>query len=362
MNHDFVNIFSKRSKDASGWNSAYWSIQRKVDVTDMGYLQFGPNWNDGIVFGFGSKELMRMTNHGYIGIGTNNPNSYLHVRNSKVNNTNVLRVDFTGGNVGSTSEQCALLRITSNSGFRPLISLNGKSIFTANGSLGIGTTKPKAKLDVHGTALLGYEYKINDFGSPLQSGFYYGYKDITGDIPDKQYNHKHLLTLRHGNQANNYQFQIGSNYAQNDRVFFRKIAYNKPESLNPGWHEFATRGKNTFSGNQNISGEVTCTKLNEISDIRFKKDIKAIKNPLTKILQLEGVTYKLDTENYPDKNFSEKKQVGMIAQDVEKVIPEIVHKNTFFILKNYIKTFTRKTDVFLALKNVNGDKLNGNIC
>lgn len=52
------------------------------------------------------------------------------------------------------------------------------------------------------------------------------------------------------------------------------------------------------------------------SDEKLKKDIKTIDNALEKVNQLRGVEYtRIDTD---------KKQIGVIAQEVEKVIPEVV--------------------------------------
>jgi len=38
-----------------------------------------------------------------------------------------------------------------------------------------------------------------------------------------------------------------------------------------------------------------------------------------------GVSYEWKREEYPDKEFAEGKQIGVIAQEVESVIPEAVH-------------------------------------
>lgn len=55
------------------------------------------------------------------------------------------------------------------------------------------------------------------------------------------------------------------------------------------------------------------------SDIRLKENIEPLTNSLEKILQLTGVTYNWIGETG--------KRIGMIAQDVEKVIPELVFTN-----------------------------------
>lgn len=60
------------------------------------------------------------------------------------------------------------------------------------------------------------------------------------------------------------------------------------------------------------------------SDAKFKKDIQTITSPLEKIKQLRGVTYNFNNEKYPDMDFGNEKQYGFIAQEVEKVFPEMV--------------------------------------
>lgn len=60
------------------------------------------------------------------------------------------------------------------------------------------------------------------------------------------------------------------------------------------------------------------------SDIRWKKNIVPIENALESVLQLQGVNYEWKVEEYKDKNFDEGRQIGVIAQDVEKVLPELV--------------------------------------
>ncbi len=63
------------------------------------------------------------------------------------------------------------------------------------------------------------------------------------------------------------------------------------------------------------------------SDMRFKKDIKTIENALDKIKALRGTTYSYDFEKLPYKNFKEGMSYGFIAQEVEKVIPEMAAKS-----------------------------------
>ena len=60
------------------------------------------------------------------------------------------------------------------------------------------------------------------------------------------------------------------------------------------------------------------------SDERFKKNIKPLKNSLDNVLKLQGVTYDWRINEFPNEKFPDVKQNGLIAQDVEKVFPNLV--------------------------------------
>ena len=60
------------------------------------------------------------------------------------------------------------------------------------------------------------------------------------------------------------------------------------------------------------------------SDERFKKNIKPLKNSLDNVLKLDGVTYDWKINEFPNEKFPNVKQNGLIAQDVEKVFPNLV--------------------------------------
>ena len=60
------------------------------------------------------------------------------------------------------------------------------------------------------------------------------------------------------------------------------------------------------------------------SDKRWKSNIKTIENGLSKVTKLRGVTFDWNRDKYPDKEFSDKKQIGVIAQEIEEIFPELV--------------------------------------
>lgn len=76
-----------------------------------------------------------------------------------------------------------------------------------------------------------------------------------------------------------------------------------------------------------VNGTIRSTSLLVTSDVKFKKDISPIKNANEIINGLQGVTYSWKTEEYKDKKFSDQTQIGFIAQEVEKILPEAVSKD-----------------------------------
>jgi len=110
------------------------------------------------------------------------------------------------------------------------------------------------------------------------------------------------------------------------------ITLSTPQNIAPGSNvQFQSIGVNaTPSG---TSGEIRAT--NQItsfySDERLKEDIQKIDDALEKVMSLRGVTY---TPNSIAESFGYKKEqmVGVIAQDVEKVLPEAVKPAPFDIM------------------------------
>ncbi len=61
------------------------------------------------------------------------------------------------------------------------------------------------------------------------------------------------------------------------------------------------------------------------SDLRYKNNITDLSDPLGIILQLRGVKFDWATESFPELNFPGGRQIGVIAQEVEKILPELVY-------------------------------------
>ncbi len=80
-------------------------------------------------------------------------------------------------------------------------------------------------------------------------------------------------------------------------------------------------------GAVSVNGQVTSNGSILTSDARWKQNIQPLKNGLEKLLRLQGVTFDWKRDDYPEMNFQSGGQIGLIAQDVERVLPEVVQEN-----------------------------------
>ena len=62
-----------------------------------------------------------------------------------------------------------------------------------------------------------------------------------------------------------------------------------------------------------------------MSDARFKTNITTLVDALENLKKLRGVSYDWDQDSNPERNFDNSKQIGLIAQEIEKVYPELVN-------------------------------------
>jgi Chaperone of endosialidase/Galactose oxidase, central domain len=84
-------------------------------------------------------------------------------------------------------------------------------------------------------------------------------------------------------------------------------------------------GTSNPTGKLHVIGNIVASGTITPSDIRYKKNIHSIPNALDKIMQLNGVFYDLRSSEFPLMQFDTKEQVGLIAQNVEQVLPNVVY-------------------------------------
>jgi hypothetical protein len=166
---------SERIADGSTWTTTRERIYRRVDASDMGYIQFGSSFSasvaDMISFGeVGVGDYMGITGDGKVGISTNSPTAKLQIgggTDGKLFYTDGLYNDvtFNGGsggtngvwefvNSGTWGQTRFYVQDANNSVDRLTFDFRGNG--TANkilagtsiGSVGIGTTSPTSKLHI----------------------------------------------------------------------------------------------------------------------------------------------------------------------------------------------------------------------
>ena len=79
-----------------------------------------------------------------------------------------------------------------------------------------------------------------------------------------------------------------------------------------------------FNGDATLAGN-----LNINSDARLKANIISLGSTLSKLLQIDGKSYTMK------KDESEKQKIGLLAQDIEKVFPELVSESHGIKSVNY---------------------------
>lgn len=197
---------------------------------------------------------------------------------------------------------------------------------------------------------VGYRYsentkKNNNFPNDDDYGFTFIYKNgntivqefrnISGEIYLRKTSDNGVLwnTWRHVNEKpkiNNDNIRIKFN-SNNSATF---LSNNEDFWFNPDTINDNAPIKNFYFGNGNTSNlaNIYCNTLNAknkliaqgeiissgditaFSDIRLKSNIEKIESALDKVCQLNGYTYDMNN----------KRSTGVIAQEVEKVLPEVV--------------------------------------
>ena len=205
---------------------------------------------------------------------------------------------------GAESDDIGLEVIVDDPGYA--IQSPGSGKVYLNGNVGIGTASPLWEFEVHWDAASN----INPIGLFKTTGA------------------NSAAALRFEN-ANNNHFNLGITSSGE----FAIGEYNKNISLSGDFLRITNTGNvgigTTDPGSYKlyVAGNAFTTGAWVSSDARWKKNVEPLENSLNKVTQLQGVHYEWNIEQYPEKGFDEGRQVGLIAQEVEKVIPELVRTN-----------------------------------
>ncbi|NEQ62146.1 MAG: tail fiber domain-containing protein, partial [Moorea sp. SIO4A1] len=174
-----------------------------------------------------------------------------------------------------------------------------KMFIDHTGAVGIGTTEaPQAKLQVSGGAIMPAA------GNTPDSGILFP-KDPGGGSGDAAWIRYYV---REGEKTT---FEIGTSDNDDDHIVLQTtgaVGIGKVPNSDGGV-------KLDVDGTIRTTDAVLTT-----SDATLKENVKPLKNGLKNILRLRGVSYQWKD----DQNPSQETQIGLVAQEVEKVFPELV--------------------------------------
>jgi hypothetical protein len=237
---------------------------------------------------------------GNLGIGSTNPSSKLWVNGDGYFAGVVTASNFyVGDTILGVRVSLGELYVGGISTFAtgPVLIGYGSS----GGNLGIGTTNPTSRLWVNGNSY---------FSGIITAG------NIDAlDIKVRNINASGITTVTNGPVL------IGSGTSTgtlNQRLQVTGGAYVSG-ALGIGTTNPTSRLQ--VQGDVFVSGIITSTDYNSASDINLKKNIKPFENALDKVIQINGVTFEWKKTN--------SQSAGIIAQDVEKVFPELVRDGDF---------------------------------
>ena len=177
----------------------------------------------------------------------------------------------------------------------------------AVGEIGIARVNNPSQSDEPATHVL-YIKSINSLGD--------GELDVTDILyrnKDNQMTAAGKINFGPSGSSNSYYWKLGDSSSDSPR-------YNSYGTM---WHKGDIKllaGATGRSASLVADGDVTARRVTQNSDERLKKNIAPITNGLDKVLKLQGVEYQYinDTDN--------QREVGLIAQQVEEVVPEVVRE------------------------------------
>ncbi|MDG0815834.1 tail fiber domain-containing protein [Bdellovibrio svalbardensis] len=328
---NFSNTNSLRA--GNGYGSAATPTFSFGTTTTVG--MFNPAANV-LSFATSSSERVRIDASGNVGIGLTSPVEKLHIVGNETAagmNRAAIRLEDTG--IGASWN--LVLNGTASADGSNKFSINqtgmgSRFVIDSSGDVGIGTTSPNDKLQVIGAATF-YADVVGGVGRVLSIG---------NDLNVHDIGVANTIGLRGAAAAGEAGLQFGSGgatvYGKSGNIGIGTTTPAVPLDV-VGAGGTPMRLKNTTSGGafwqmgpdsvnnfviynsvgtgMYITNGATTWTAN--SDRRIKRNIELIPNSLNKLSEINGVTYwyKTDPKN-------ESRRVGVIAQDVQKVLPEAV--------------------------------------
>jgi len=210
-----------------------------------------------------------------------------------------------------------------------------------NGNVGIGGRSPVYKLDlgnyINGTITNQVVLRLrntiadnrsNGWGSAIE--FYNNSSNIAGIAAQNEGGAKIISEASDFGWSHNLKFRVikNDNYASQTGIDAMLIDKNGNVGI----------GRSNPAAKLDVGGSIAVNGVVQVSsDVRFKKNIQLIAvDAITKLTQLNGVTYQWRTDEFKDNDFSKETQMGFIAQELQQVYPALVSEdNEGYLSINY---------------------------
>jgi hypothetical protein len=301
---------------------------------------------------------------GKVGIGTTTPggklavhydngdldNAAILIENSNVIGHDVLDFSFSGTTQARIRKAMGGGLYIGTEDIQPVNFYVGggtEMVILSDGSVGIGTTNPQNKLDVEGAVAVGFSYSGSETapanGMIVQGNVGIGkrnpeYKlDVYGGSDALRVGHANswfevhtststMLDLADG-EGNRAGFISGRENVAGENVLV--IAGCDDGGSCPYFTYFHESGKVGIGESDpayklDVDGDIQCVTLHETSDARLKTKVRQLTNVLDSVEKIRGVSFEWNEEAKSVGAAAGDKHIGVIAQDVEKVFPELV--------------------------------------
>ena len=309
------------------WSHSNGTIYARIGIVNPGVdnnTEFGSQSNNSLVLLTANTEKMRITNTGSVGIGTTNPQSFLHLASSSSNGT-AARFVSTSANGRSYAIGSNFVTGTGEFSIYDYTAVAERMTITSTGNVGIGISAPTQRFQVYSTASTTSSiFETNNVNSYIALKSTSGTNYIGNVSYGMSFEAGGSERMRISSGGN---LLIGSTADNGNPLQVSGVIGAKGTVCGLQFQNRASSNMFTFYANteiyifnsntSNIASIGSTTGVyTPLSDINKKKDFEESTIGLNAILGLKPTLYRMKSEN------NTAKHLGFIAQEVKEFIPQ----------------------------------------